>query len=315
MSDAPPCGQPCGLACAGPSAEGACPNHQPLALSEAVARFASEARRGTCDTGRYRMPYYTWGAGPPLVFIHGVSDSSASFVLPIARLSRHFRCIAYDLPSGHGDGARLWRYRHEHLVEDLFALLDHAGAERAYVLASSFGATVALRALAARPERLPRAILQGGLAYRPLRRAERWLAWLARLLPGPMARVPRREKLLELMHREPFARQPEEVWRAFVEQTGKARLAALGHQAHWLHRLDLRPTLASIRQPVLLVHGDQDRTVPRAHADVLHAGLLSAGLVVLEGCGHVPSYTHPEALAEVVRRFLTPAASLSTCEG
>jgi pimeloyl-ACP methyl ester carboxylesterase len=279
-----------------------------------LARFESEAQRGTCDTGRYRMSYYTWGAGPPLVFIHGVSDCSASFLMPIARLARHFRCIAYDLPSGHGDGARLRRYRHEHLVEDLFALLDHVGASRSYVLGSSLGSTVALRALAARPERLPRAILQGGLAYRPLRRAERWLAWLARLLPGTTARIPRREKLLELVHREPFNRQPEEVWRAYIAWTGQTRLAALGHQAHWLHRLDLRPELPSIRQPVLLVHGDRDRTVPLAHADMLRAGLPSAGLVVLEGCGHVPSYTHPEALAEVVRRFLTPSASLSTCE-
>jgi hypothetical protein len=27
---------------------------------------------------------------------------------------------------------------------------------------------------------------------------------------------------------------------------------------------------------------------------------------VIEGCGHVPSYTHPEILAEVIRQFLTP---------
>jgi pimeloyl-ACP methyl ester carboxylesterase len=272
-----------------------------------LARFDREAQRGVCDTSRYRMPYYTWGAGPPLVFIHGVADSSASFRMPIARLAGHFRCIAYDLPSGHGDGARLWRYRHEHLVADLFALLDHLGVGRCYVLGSSFGATVALRALRARPERLPRAVLQGGLAYRPLRRAERWLSWLARFLPGPTARIPRREKLLALIHREPFARQPEEVWRAFVDWTGQARLAALGHQTQWLHRLDLRPDLPEVRQPVLLVQGDCDRVVPLPHADMLRAGLPSAGLVILEGCGHVPSYTHPEAFAEVVRQFLTPA--------
>jgi pimeloyl-ACP methyl ester carboxylesterase len=39
---------------------------------------------------------------------------------------------------------------------------------------------------------------------------------------------------------------------------------------------------------------------------LLH-GLPNAGRVILEGCGHVPSYTHPEAVAEVVRQFLTPA--------
>src|SRR5207244_2071132 len=82
----------------------------------------------------------------------------------------------------------------------------------------------------------------------------------------------------------------------------------LGHQAQWLHRLDLREELPQVRQPVLLIWGDRDRVVPLAHAEVLRQGLPSAGLVVLEGAGHVPSYTHPDALAEVVRQFLTPPA-------
>ena len=52
---------------------------------DALARFGREAVRGTLDTSRYRMPYFSWGEGPPLLFIHGVSDSSRSFLLPIAR--------------------------------------------------------------------------------------------------------------------------------------------------------------------------------------------------------------------------------------
>jgi pimeloyl-ACP methyl ester carboxylesterase len=271
-----------------------------------MARFWRETEHGSCNTERYRMPYWSWGSGPPLVFIHGMADSRASFVLPAARLSAHFRCIAYDLPNGFDDGARLGRYRHEHLVADLWALLDHLGVERAYVLGSSFGSTVALSALADRPQRLPRAVMQGPLVHRPLRRAERWLSWLARLLPGPTAGIPRREKLLNLVHGKPFADQPAEVWRAFVDWTGQARLAALGHQAQWLHRLDLRPALSGIRQPVLLVCGERDPVVSLERAEAIRSALPAGGMVVLEGCGHLPSYTHAEAFAEVVRQFLTP---------
>ncbi len=303
MNSGSPCDHPCQTSCAVPAG--------PLALDDVLARFEREARRGVCDTGRYRMPYYEWGTGPPLVLIHGVSDSSRSFLLPAARLSAHFRCVAYDLPGGRGDGARLGRYRHEDLVGDLWALLDHLGIARTYVLGASFGATVALRALRQAPDRLPRAVLQGGLAYRPLRRAERWLSWLARFLPGSVARIPRREKILELVHGDSFTDRPAEVWRAYVDWTGQSRLAALGHQARWLHQLDLREELKEVRTPVLLVWGDRDSTVPFAHAEMLRAGLPSAGLVVLEGAGHVPSYTHPEAFAEVVRQFLTPPAPCS----
>src|SRR5262245_37091663 len=290
-----------------------CPASAPLTLAEAQARFEREAQRGVCDTGRYRMGFYSWGAGPPLVFVHGVADTSRSFLLPIARLSAQFRCVAYDLPSGHGDRARLGRYTAELLVDDLLALLDHLGLSRAYLLGSSFGSTVALRALRAAPQRLPRAVLQGGLAYRPLRRAERFLAWLARRAPGPMTRVPKRERLLELVHRHAFEGRGAEVWRAYVDWTGGARIRAPGAPAPWLHRTDLRALLPEVRQPVLLVVGERDTVVREAHADVLLEGLPNAGKAVIAGCGHVPSYTHPEALAEAVRGFLTPPGA--ACPG
>src|SRR4051812_3768013 len=98
MNESAPCGQSCGMSCPrnGPATAGA----SRVTLAEALARFEREAAWGVCDTGRYRLPYYAWGAGPPLVFIHGVSDVSRSFVLVASRLAAHFRCVAYDLPLG-----------------------------------------------------------------------------------------------------------------------------------------------------------------------------------------------------------------------
>jgi pimeloyl-ACP methyl ester carboxylesterase len=295
----------CHPACAGTCAGG--PRElEPIDLAEAAARFGREARHGTCDTGRYRMPYFTWGEGPPLVFVHGLSDTARSFLLPMARLSAGFRCVGYELPAGGADGARLRRYAFDDLVADLWALLDHLGLGRAYVLGSSLGAAVALKALHARPERLPRGVLQGALAHRPLRRAEKVLAWVARWLPGTMGGLPKRERILWKLNRGFFAHRPPEVWRYFVECTGRPPVAAVGHQARWLHGLDLRPILAGVRQPVLLVCGEHDRVVPAAYQDELLRGLPNAGRAVIAGCGHTPSYTHPEVFAEVVRQFLTP---------
>jgi pimeloyl-ACP methyl ester carboxylesterase len=308
MNPSPSCAHDCPLACVDVCAAHPPDGLAPIVLGEALARFEREAVRGTCDTGRYRMPYYSWGSGPPLVFIHGLGDSSHAFLMPIARLSAHFRCIAYEQPAGKGDGARLGSRTHDDLVADLFALLDHLGLPRSYVLASSFGATIALKALAERPERLPRAILQGALAHRPLRRAERWVALLARFLPGTTAWLPLREKLLREANTELYERRPPEVWRYFVECSGRVRIKAIACQGRILHQLDLRPLLPRVHQPVLLVCGDRDRVVPQPYAETLLQGLPSAGRVVLEGCGHVPSYSHPEVYAEVIRQFLTPPA-------
>ncbi len=73
-----------------------------------------------------------------------------------------------------------------------------------------------------------------------------------------------------------------------------------------MHQLDLRSLLPAIRQPVLLLCGDQDLIVPRFYEEVLLQGLPNAGRVTIEGCGHMPSFTHPEIYAEVIRQFLTP---------
>jgi pimeloyl-ACP methyl ester carboxylesterase len=253
------------------------------------------------------MPYYTWGQGPPLLLIHGVTASSRSFLLPASRLAAQFRCIAYDQPTGRGDGARLRGYTHAHLVEDVWALLDHLGVTRSYVLGSSFGGTIALAALHARPERLPRAVLQGGFAHRPLSGVETVLAGLTRWLPGSVAQLPLWARATRAVHQPSFAGLPAERWPYYLECSGRLPIASFAHQALLLHRLDVRPLLAGVRQPVLLVCGDRDPVIGRAHEETLLAGLPSAGRVVLEGCGHVPCHTHPEALAEVTRQFLTPS--------
>ncbi len=324
MNDTPACGHPSannGAATAGAcAAAGVCSatgagsgecalsgELAPISLGEALARFERQASHGVCDTGRYHMPYFVWGEGPPLLFIHGVSDTGHSFLLPISRLSAQFRCIAYELPSGQGDGARLNRYTHADLVQDVWALLDHLRIPQSYVLGSSFGSTIALAALHERPQRTPRGILQGGLAWRPLRRAERFVARVARLLPGRMARLPLRERMIDRVHSRPFTQRPLAVWKHFLELTGRTPIRTLGYQAHWLDQVDLRPLLPEVRQPVLLVCGERDPLIGRAHEEMLLKGLPNAGRVMIEGCGHTPSYTHPEVLAEVVRQFLTPA--------
>ena len=76
----------------------------------------------------------------------------------------------------------------------------------------------------------------------------------------------------------------------------------------WLDHLDLRPRLPAIRQPVLLISGENDSIVAKSCDRVLVDGLPSVDRVEIPACGHYPQYTHAPVLAEVVRRFLTPPA-------
>ena len=103
-----------------------------------------------------------------------------------------------------------------------------------------------------------------------------------------------------------FAPRTPDVWKNFLDNTGRTLIAGFARHALILKDLDLRTLLPAIRQPVLLMCGDYDRVVPPLFQEMLLAGLPNAGRVVIEHCGHMPSYTHPEIFAEVVRQFLTP---------
>lgn len=293
---------------AGPCPSASCchPAIQPVRLHDARQRWEHEAKHGVCDTGRYRCPYVTWGEGPPLVLIPGLSDQALSFVMLCAYLSGHFRCIAYDLPAGAADGACLSRYTHADLAEDLIALLDHLEVRQSYVLGASFGSTIALAALQRHGARLPRAILQGGFARRPLAPAELLLASLARYWPWPMRRLPFRRPLLRRAHGAPFVSRSADEWEFFLERWGALPMATVAQRARMVHRLDVRPLLREIRQPVLLVCGENDPLVNRHCETELLNELPNAARVEIAGCGHNPQYTHPETLAEIVHQFLTP---------
>jgi len=281
----------------------------PVDLEQTRKRFQREAEHGVCATGRYRCPYYVWGEGPPLVFIHGIADEALSFIGPISLLSRHFRCIAYDLPSGSGDGARLGRYRHEDYVADLLALLDQVGIGQGHLFGSSFGSTIALAALHSQPRRFLRSVLQGGFAQRPLAPAELLLARFARYWPAPMRRLPFRAAVLHYNHGGPFAARTADVWQSFLSRCGAPPMATVARRALAVHQVDLRRLLPAIAQPILLVCGDRDPLVNHKCEQVLLRGLPEVARVELQNCGHLPQFTHPELLAEVVQRFLMPCSA------
>ena len=273
-------------------------------MAETLGRFEREAHVSTFDTGRYRCPFFVWGQGPTLVCVPGLADDARAFVLPLAHLSRHFRCIAYDWPTGETDGARLAGHRHPEFVHDLIALLDHVGAKEAFPLGYSFGSTIALEAMRIHPGRFSRGVLLHGFARRRLAPAEKLLASWARYWKGPLQRLPLRRWVLHTTQRSAFARKEPDVWDYYLHRTGAQPMAALARRALVLDNVDLRAALPAIGQQLLLICGDADPLVSKQCETELLMGLPNIARIELADCGHMAIYTHPELLAEVVAEFL-----------
>jgi pimeloyl-ACP methyl ester carboxylesterase len=277
---------------------------QPLRLADSLPQWQREAQHGGGDTCRDHCRHYAWGLAPALVFIPGLSLESTSFVMAMSRLRTHFRCVGYELPTG--DAANLTRYRHQDLRDDLFALLDHLRLERCYLLGFSFGATVALAALADQPRRFPRAVLVGGFARRPLAWTEVMLAHWARYWPGRVAALPFADHAIRRHNIELYATRPPSELDHFCAAELQPLLRTVAARALLMHRTDLRPLLARIAQPTLLIYGDRDTHVGRLYKDELKQALPNAARAEIESCGHYPQRTHPELFTEITRQFLTP---------
>lgn len=97
--------------------------------------------------------FTVYGAGQPMVFIHGVGMGKAVWAPQIATFAEQYQVIVYDM-LGHGDsklppeGATLEMY-----AQQLTELLDHLKIEAANVVGHSMGALIALEFAILNPER------------------------------------------------------------------------------------------------------------------------------------------------------------------
>lgn len=89
-----------------------------------------------------QLAYTTAGAGEPVVLIHGFSLDQRMWQPQVEAFAQHYRVISYDM-RGFGQSAVPAgdAYRHE---DDLAALLDYLGIERAHLIGLSLGGAVAL---------------------------------------------------------------------------------------------------------------------------------------------------------------------------
>lgn len=272
-------------------------------LETVLARFRAESVEAAINTPRYRMTYHAWGSGPALIIIHGLNDIPRSFVPLMASLQSHCHCIAIALPDGYRDGAVLQKYGHEHFTSDVIDLLDRLALDRADVLGSSFGSTIAIRTAVLHPQRIGRIVLQGGFARRPLNPVEYSLAHLGRSWPWRMGDLPIRPRVMRRLEAPAFIHAPD-MLPFLLKNSAVSPIRAVTHRARILIDLDLRPMLPDITQPMLMLGGDRDAIVPRRFEAEVETFVRNVRRIEFSPCGHYPQYTHPQAMADAIRNFL-----------
>jgi pimeloyl-ACP methyl ester carboxylesterase len=254
------------------------------------------------------------GTGDPVVAIHGLGATKASFLPTVSALAGRFRVIALDLPGFGESGKPLGApYDARFFAESVVELLDALGIERAHLIGNSLGGRVALEIGLRAPERVDRLVLLApSMAWRrkrpwaPLLRAVR--PELGAIQPTPRVAV---EQIVDRMI--PGARDGwtaagvDEFMRAYLTRRGRAAFYSAARQIY-LEEPEgddgFWPRLKALSVPALFVWGRNDRLVPIGFARHVTDALPAAEHLELD-CGHVPQLERPRETHDAAAAFLS----------
>jgi pimeloyl-ACP methyl ester carboxylesterase len=227
--------------------------------------------------------YATIGRGPPVVLLHGGLANSDYWGNQVRVLLPRHTVILMD-SRGHGRSTRDSRpYGYDLMADDVAGLLDTLHIRRADVVGWSDGAILGLDLAIRHPDRVGKIFafaantvtsgVQEGVEKNPTfaRYIERAGHEYARLSATPT-------------QYDEFVAQISKMWNT---------------EPNWTDA-----QLQSIKTPVLVVDGDHDEAIKRAHTEYIAATIPGAGLLILPNVSHFAFLQDPVLFDDALLHFL-----------
>jgi pimeloyl-ACP methyl ester carboxylesterase len=257
------------------------------------------------QTGDIETYFEQTGSGEPLLFIHGLGATAASWAFQVPVFAAGYRVITYDL-RGHGrSGHPPGPYAIARFAADTRALLTALDASPAHVVGLSLGGAIALQlALAdAACVRTLTVVNSGpGLELRTVGDRLRWTMFVTSR--RVMGAVLNQRQLGRLLARRLFPRPEQAALRAEVEQQlARNDPSTYRAAAEALLAWNIVDRLGEIRCPTLVVSADHDYTPVRLKAAYV-ARMPNAVLEVIHNSRHATPLDQPAQFNAVVEAFL-----------
>ncbi len=263
------------------------------------------------QTGLYTK---IWGAGRPVVLIHGwplSADSWDDVALSLADAG--FQTVAYDR-RGFGRSDQPWNgYDYNNLSDDLLDLMTALNLDDATVVGFSMGGGEVARYMSRhRGKNLRSAALISSVVPYLLKTDDNPHGVPGETLDG-IARALRedRPKFYESFFKDFYgvgllSSPVSEAWLQWTRSVSmQASLRATLACAKAFGTTDFRPDLAAFQLPTLIVHGTNDQTVPiDATGRAAAAGIPQAQLLEYEDAPHGLFATHRQRLVNDLLSFL-----------
>ncbi len=237
-------------------------------------------------------------SGPPLICIHGAGGSARHWGLLLEPLAADARVCALDLP-GHGRSPAGGPASIADYAQAVIALHTALALPPAIIVGHSMGGAIALHLAVHAPQIVAGLGLIGSAAR--LRVAPALLSGLA---GDETARHEAITTLVEWLFSP--AADPRVRAEALAEYAALDPTVLLA-DLRACDGFDLRPHLAAIRCPAVVITGSDDRLTPPKLGAELAAG-LGVPHQLLSGVGHMPMLEAPAQVSELLRALISALA-------
>ena len=249
----------------------------------------------TVEIDGFHLYYETEGSGEPLVFAHGVGGNHAHWFNQVAYFSEHYQTIVFD-HRGFGNSRDRGGPGRSRFVEDLRALLDHLGIQRATLIAQSMGGGTCIGFTAAYPERVKALVLADTV--------------IGFKLPDAVAseNAKSREEGEHLSQLERVLSAATRVGRPAVAQMYLAMTSfnmVDRHTAGGSFGPGCTPEqLTATAVPVMFLVGSEDVLARPGVVRSVHELMPGSALIEVPGAGHSVYFEDPDAFNDAVHTFL-----------
>lgn len=245
--------------------------------------------------GQSQIYYEVAGDGPTLVLSHGVGGNHASWYLQLSALAARFQIVTWD-HRGFGLSSDMEGLGRAGFADDLVAVLDAVGVERAVLVGQSMGGGTCLAVTCTRPDRVSGLVMADSLAQA--------------VLPPEIA-----DRFAGNAAATADLSQIERVLGATIRRENPAA-ATLYSQIAGFNATTLRTlkgempfysaeALAACGVPSLFIVGEEDVLFPPWAVRAFHAGVPTSRYVELTRTGHSAFYERPDAFNAVLEAWLS----------
>ena len=258
-------------------------------------------------------------SAPPLLLVHGLGATKASWLPVVPELARRHRVVAIDLPGFGSSSKPRGRYNAPWFADHVFRFLEVAGIDSAFVAGNSLGGRVAIEMAMLDPGRVDGIAClcpAAAFTHRPALQAVRLLRPELGIAALGLPRATLKNNLKQLFA-EP-SRLEDDWYDAAIDdflkywRSPRGRLAFLaalrnvyldepsGEEGFWTRLSHMKP-------PALFIYGRRDVLVTSRFGARVRRFLPSAEVREWADCGHVPQLEFPERTTKTMLEFFDSA--------